>query len=406
MASLRTRVAKSGETTYAVLFRHGGKQSSETFMDAKHAEVFKAEVEAFGPDRARKRLEVRLVEEGRRRNLTVDELFVKWLEAMDLGRIVGELTQETVRRYQLNYETNIRDVLGHRDCGLVDPDDIQDVVDAWVREGFAPNTISGRYAKLKKMFDWATQHRQQILVTSPCNQITLPKVRRIDPKGLRAPEVVQFLDAARRLDLDLYDVLAFLVSTGWRKSEMMALTAESVEDTGDDVFVTMSQVERRGEGIIDAAKTPASHNRRLRVVGPGVEVLRRRVADLSPGDLVFTHPDSRGRFRGSSTSTPKQLQWKATALKERWDRLLEVADLPGGRNPTPHWIRHSHVAICLAAGMDMYEISRRVGHASIKTTVDTYGKMADGMTEEVAARINALLDSAAPALRVVDGDGG
>lgn len=206
--------------------------------------------------------------------------------------------------------------------------------------------------------------------------------------------------------MDLYDVLAFLVSTGWRKSEMMALAAESVEDTGDDVFVTMSQVERRGEGIIDAAKTPASHNRRLRVVGPGVEVLRRRVADLNPGDIVFTYPDSRGRFRESSTSTPKQLQWKATALKKRWDRLLEVADLPGGRNPTPHWIRHSHVAICLAAGMDMYEISRRVGHASIKTTVDTYGKMADGMTEEVAARINALLDSAAPALRVVDGEGG
>lgn len=201
MASLRTRVAKSGETTYAVLFRHGGRQSSETFEDVKHAEVFKAEVEAFGPDRARKRLDDRLTEEGRRRNLTVDELFAKWLEAMDLGRITGELTQETVRRYTLNYENNIRDFLGHRDCGLVDPDDIQDVVDAWVRDGFAPNTVSGRYAKLKKMFDWAAQHRQQILVASPCDNVTLPKVRRIDPKGLRAPEVVQFLDSARRLDL-------------------------------------------------------------------------------------------------------------------------------------------------------------------------------------------------------------
>ena len=405
MASIRRRTGKDGVTTYNVRFRHGAKETSETFEDPKHAEVFKAEVEAYGPDRARKRLEDRLVEEELVRNLTVDELFDRWIKAMDLDRIAGDLTGETVRRYELNYECNIKPHLGYRDCGLIDPDDIQDVVDSWVREGLAPNTVSGRYANLKKMFDWATEHRQQILETSPCDRIKLPKVRRIDPKGLRAPEVVQFLEAARGFDLDLYDFLAFLVSTGWRKSEAMALNAAAVEDTGDHVFVTMAQVERRGEGIVDAAKTPTSHNRRIRVVGPGVEVLRRRAADLAPGDIVLTYPDTRGRFRGTSTGSSKQLQWRATALKRRWDQLLEIAELPGGRQPTPHWIRHSHVAICLAAGMDMYEISRRVGHASIKTTVDTYGKMADGMTEDVAGRINALIDFTAPTLSVVAGGG-
>ncbi|MFE4002514.1 hypothetical protein ACFX43_27430 [Nocardioides sp. YIM B13467] len=205
VASVRSRTGKDGVTTYNIRFRHGGKETSETFEDLDYAKVFKAEVEAFGPDRALKRLEDRLVEDEVSRNVTVDELFDRWIKAMDLDRITGDLTGETVRRYELNYENNIEPHLGYRDCGLIDPDDIQDVVDSWVREGLAPNTVSGRYANLKKMFDWATEHRQQILDTSPCDRSKLPKVRRIDPKGLRAPEVVQFLDAARRLDLDLYD---------------------------------------------------------------------------------------------------------------------------------------------------------------------------------------------------------
>ncbi|WP_406020516.1 hypothetical protein OH802_17570 [Nocardioides sp. NBC_00850] len=66
-----------------------------------------------------------LTEEGRRRNLTGDELFATWLEAMDLGRITVELTQQTVRHYQLNYENDICGFLGPRDCGLVDRDDIE-----------------------------------------------------------------------------------------------------------------------------------------------------------------------------------------------------------------------------------------------------------------------------------------
>jgi hypothetical protein len=38
MASLRTRSRKDGTTYHAVLYRHGGKQTSTSFEDLKTAE--------------------------------------------------------------------------------------------------------------------------------------------------------------------------------------------------------------------------------------------------------------------------------------------------------------------------------------------------------------------------------
>ena len=44
----------------------------------------------------------------------------------------------------------------------------------------------------------------------------------------------------------------------------------------------------------------------------------------------------------------------------------------------PHDLRHTHVALLIAAGEDPYVISQRLGHASIRTTYDIYGHLFEG----------------------------
>ena len=45
------------------------------------------------------------------------------------------------------------------------------------------------------------------------------------------------------------------------------------------------------------------------------------------------------------------------------------------RGPTPHDLRHSHVAHLIDLGCNMKAISARLGHSSIKTTMDVYGHL-------------------------------
>ena len=74
-----------------------------------------------------------------------------------------------------------------------------------------------------------------------------------------------------------------------------------------------------------------------------------------------------------------------------FDPIAKAAGLTGDRRPTPHWLRHSHVFVCHAAGMSLPEIQRRIGHEDIKMTINTYGRLIDDMSDDVAARLDLLL---------------
>lgn len=56
-----------------------------------------------------------------------------------------------------------------------------------------------------------------------------------------------------------------------------------------------------------------------------------------------------------------------------------------------HSLRHSHVALLLANGIDIYAISKRLGHSNIKTTANTYAYLIDEYKNRTDQQIiNAL----------------
>ncbi len=118
--------------------------------------------------------------------------------------------------------------------------------------------------------------------------------------------------------------------------------------------------------------------RRLRVLGDAVGVLRRRVIGKGPGDLVFL--------------TARDRPWDESGFRrDYFNKIAKAAGLVGDRRPTPHWLRHSHVFVCNAAGMDLAQIQRRLGHKDIRMTINIYGRLIDDMQEDVAARLDLLL---------------
>jgi integrase len=204
------------------------------------------------------------------------------------------------------------------------------------------------------------------------------------------------LEAGRRGDRDASDVVAFMAGTGWRIGEAIALTAGAVEDNGDKVYVVMGRVHRRLVGFTEGGKSEAADGRRLRIVGPAVGVLRRRIVGRAPGDLVFTYQDAR------YTRNPMVRPWHPSSFRRRWIALAAEAGL-SERVPTPHWLRHTHVALCHAAGMSLPEIQRRIGHEDIQTTINTYGRMIDEMNDQSAEKLDRLLTPKPVGEQVIEG---
>lgn len=394
MASVRENGKSGHERTYSVLFRQNKKQRSKTFVSEAAALDFKDLVERFGPERALKYLQDDTPTQA---GMSLDELAEKWLAARK-----GDLTPNIHRGYRRDYDGWIRGRLGFREAASINEGDVQAWVD-WMRvhpsatgKPLSPKSIADRHAILHQIFKWGSARARGYVDHNPCKETDLPKRTKKPPKGLRIPELMALLEAGERGDRDTADVVAFIAGTGWRIGEAIALTAGAVEDDGDRVYVAMGRVHRRGVGFTEGAKSEASYGRRLRVVGPAAGVLRRRVVGLGPGDLVFTFTDGRP---GVTRSGP----WNPTSFRDRRFKALVAAAGLTERAPTPHWLRHTHVALCHAAGMSLAEIQRRLGHEDIQTTINTYGRMIDEMSDEAALKLDRLLTPRPAAEQVIEG---
>jgi integrase len=396
MASVHERSRRDGTSAFVVLFRHGKKQRSRTFDTSHGAERFARMIDDFGAERALRYLEdeAEVV-----KGLSLDDLAQRWLASK-----AGAVTPNILVGYRRDYEGWIKPRFGHREAAHIHEGDVQAWVD-WMRlhpspttgKPLSPKSIADRHAILHQIYKWGSARSRGLVPHNPCKETELPKRAKSAPKGLRLPELHALLQAGERIDPDAADLIAFMAGTGWRIGEAIALTAGAVEDYDEQVFVSMERVVRRRVGLTEGGKSSAAM-RRLRVMGPAAPMLRRRLVGLGPSDLVFTFADGRP---GVNRRGP----WNVNSFRDlRWPKIVAAAGL-ADRKPTPHWLRHTHVAICHAAGMSLPEIQRRLGHEDIQMTINTYGRMIEDMSDEAAARLDVLLTPGVPALvegRVLD----
>lgn len=383
MASIRARDGARG-TTYAVLYADDGKQSSKTFADLKSAQKFAKLVEAVGPKAARE------IQAGTNANArTVDDLAAEWLEWKR-----RDMTTEGHRDYVRQYEKWIRPTFGARPANNVDERDVQHWVDKVLAPNLGGKSVAGKHALLHGLFKWAAAKTRGYVTHNPCRETDLPARKKPPVRGLSLAELGGLLEAGERLARhdagfrDAADVISVLAGTGWRPAEALSPAVQHVEVMENGrVHLSMGQVFRRGEGIVQDGKTEAAA-RTLRLLGPGVEAVKRRVVGRGWDDLLFPNP---------TTGRP----WTPNAFRRNyWVPIVAEAGL-AHRGPTPYWLRHTHVLLCIKAGLSLPEIQRRLGHKSITTTIDTYGRLIDGMSDEAADRLEALLMPSGPG--VVEG---
>lgn len=109
-------------------------------------------------------------------------------------------------------------------------------------------------------------------------------------------------------------------------------------------------------------------------------------ADLATDDFdasyIFVNLDHEPRFA----------PWKHDSVYDLVDRLRRdlAGQVPDGW--TPHWFRHPHATALLLSGVPVHVVSRRLGHADVQTTLNTYAhvtKDAELRTVADRARLTA-----------------
>jgi integrase len=253
-------------------------------------------------------------------------------------------------------------------------------VQAWVadltRRGLAPATVVVATQILGKIMAAAVASRR--LASSPCAGVKLPRIEREEMRFLAPGEVATLADTIDRR----YRALVYLGGYGGlRIGEMLGLRASRVDLLRGSVDVCENLVDVSGHLHFGPPKTRAGR-RVVPLPRIAVDALHEHLTALEagPGDLVF---------RAAEGGPVRLAGWR----RRYWKPAVEAAGLAPLR---PHDLRHSAVALWIAAGATPNEVAKRAGHTSVVTVLDRYGHLLPGSGDRVTAALDELAAAAAP----------
>ena len=315
---------------------------------------------------------------------TVQEAADALVTGMKSGRVrtrSGDLYKPSaIRSYEAALRDHIVPRLGRARLGDVQHCDVQRIADDLLAEGRDPSTIRNALMPLRVIFRRAVEDGD--LAVNPCARLRLPAVRgRCD--RIASPEEAQRLLAALP-DRDR-PVWATALYAGLRRGELMALLWEDV-----DLASGVIRVERAYDDKERAEIEPKSRAG-IRAV-PIVGALRY---------VLVEHKQRQGRDEGLVFGSSPEAPFQPSNLWRRAQRAWKRAGLkPIGL----HEGRHTFASVLIAAGVNAKAITTYMGHASIQTTYDLYGKLMPGSESEAAALVDAYLGRADTATRLVQVD--
>lgn len=147
------------------------------------------------------------------------------------------------------------------------------------------------------------------------------------------------------------------IYTGMRKSEIQALTWKDIDFLHSTIRVNKSWDEKKK--AFKSTKTESS-NRTIKVN----RQLLNHLADLKANNSVMVFQNVLGTIPTSN------------ALNKCLRSIMQSCGIEK-QGFHFHSLRHVHVAYLLGQGVDIYAISKRLGHSNITVTLNTYSYLID-----------------------------
>lgn len=361
MAHIETRPSSTegGSPKYRVIWRDNGQRRTQTVATLEQAQLWKATLEAAGHDT--ERAEEALLAQARKTPTLAA------VAAVHLDRLTG-VQPYTIKRYQGYLKTHLSE-LATRPVDVITEPVLADWIRSMQAKGSSVKTIMNVHGFLSGVMSTAV--RRGAIEHNPCNGRMLPRNdhTRETATYLTVPE---YAKVEAHLPAEHRALFRVMLETGLRLGEATALRPQ---DLSLDAQVPVCRIDKAwkqdgaGGWLIGPPKTKRSR-RTVALAASTVSLLRPLAAATTPAGYLF--PSASG-----DTTNPGHRQHLRV-----WSRAVAAAaaddDWPTWKKPRIHDLRHSHAALMLAAGMNIYELSARLGHESIKTTVDTYGHLVPG----------------------------
>lgn len=315
---------------------------------------------------------------------TLAQYLKDWIDGADVDR---ERRPSTLHGYRHNIERHIVPYIGRVPLGRLQPLDVQRLLRQLRAGGLAEKTVAYVRATLRVALADALElelvTRNPAVVARRRGRKRGQQERRVQKvTPLSEVDALRLLDVCRGERLEVLFVLA--VSLGLRRGELLGLRWQDIDFEHRQMHVRNQLQREKGAGLqLVEVKTDGSA-RTLDLPDMLIDDLRahqerqtfekRRAENLWRDEgLVFC-----SEFGGGL---------ETTTLFRVYKRCREHA----GVTARFHDLRHTAASLMLAQGVELWQVSKILGHASYQFTLDTYGHLYQQPRREAADRVNAML---------------
>ncbi len=315
-----------------------------------------------------------------------------WVAAGD----IGGTTEQSYRRY---IEGDIVPFIGDRTIQSLKALDIERWHDRLRAKGLSARTIGSAHKVLGKALKDGV--RFGVVVRNACSAPAggqrAPKIKRVEMQILGETEIADLLvkldsrHTSRRgrpvqLGRSFRAKIVTALFTGVRRGELMALRWRNVDLDAGLIKVREALEQTKKYGLRFKATKTDGGRRDISLPDIALDALRehrREQLELrmkmgagkpSADTLVFSAIDG-------GPQSPNNLSGD-------WREFRLAAKVP---DVGLHALRHTHASMLIASGVDIVEISRRLGHADPSITLKVYSHLFRSDDSKSAAAINEAL---------------
>lgn len=311
----------------------------------------------------------------------IDRQIMEFTTIQERGRLFKEVAKEwkdqhfptlapnTLRGYRPAYQRAV-DEFGDGPIRQIRPQDIKRFIMDFSRGGRARKTVTNQLLIINLICGYAVENGD--LEYSPCDHVTLPKNLPKTHREAATPQEEEKVKASANQWL----LPIFILYTGLRKGEALALTWGDIDLEAEEISITKSVYHDGDRPCIKRPKTEAGV-RRVPILAPLMDELKK----LEPGK-----PDAY-LFSDDGGTTPLSNRRYITHWTA-WAKATGVA-------ATAHQLRHSYATMLFECGVEVKDAQDLLGHSTAAMTQDVYTHLRENRRKLTAQKLNEKMAKAA-----------
>lgn len=293
------------------------------------------------------------------------------------------LSDNTRSVYQMQLDTHIKPFFNKKAVNQIKATDVQLFLNSLYDKNLSSATVKKAYNIVNKYYNDLLK-RQEIKY-NPCNGVEKPKETNKKIEVLDEKELKEFLEFAEGYTRYAF-AFRLAAHTGLRRGELLALQWRDI-DLDRKTINVRKRLVRAAMGtdryMQEGTKTS---------IGRFVAFSEQMKQDIIKHKEMQKIEQETNKYEDNDLVIATQ-NGKFLSV-DNFSRIFRhtLKSSPVNKTLSFHAIRHTHATLMLKAGVQMKVVSERLGHSSIKITMDTYAHLLPSMETEAIEKFERLFE--------------